>query len=303
MRNDGLSVLIPVYNFGIVPLVSNLHLQLTLANVAFEIRVYDDGSAPEYKKKNLPLITLENVVYHELPYNIGRSSIRNRLAEEARFENLLFLDGDMEVMANDYIKNVVSNLANKNTIVIGGTCYAPAPPANTEYLLHWYAGKTKEEKPASHRNVNPYSSFTLNNMLIHKQVFLSIKLNEFFQTYGHEDSFFGYQLAQKGIRVAHIDNPICHIGLNSANDYLKKTQSAVVNLHRMIHQYRAGTDTKLYKTFKWLNSFLLINVYYKLFLYFEPTIKKNLLSDKPKLILLDVWKLGIFCGLYLNKPA
>ncbi len=83
-----LSILIPVYNFDIRKLVVDLHFCCTSENIKFEIICFDDGSERAFKEINAELKHLSNCTYTELPQNIGRSAIRNKLAQNANYLNL-----------------------------------------------------------------------------------------------------------------------------------------------------------------------------------------------------------------------
>lgn len=113
-----LSILIPIYNFDVVGFVKDLSNQASACNIEFKILCFDDGSITEFKSKNQELATLPNVVYTELPQNVGRSKIRNLLAEKAQFEYLLFLDCDSTTNNNQFVRNYIENLKS-NTVVYG----------------------------------------------------------------------------------------------------------------------------------------------------------------------------------------
>jgi glycosyltransferase involved in cell wall biosynthesis len=80
------SILIPIYNFDVRPLVEALVGQCRKElEGEFEILCFDDGSEREYLEKNRQLKVFPEVNYRELPQNLGRARIRNLLAESARF--------------------------------------------------------------------------------------------------------------------------------------------------------------------------------------------------------------------------
>ena len=86
-----LSILIPVYNFSVVELVTKLHQQaLALEKVNFEVIILDDGSTDDFKQTNRAIKHLPHVQYAELTENVGRSAIRNLLAQRARGRLLTF---------------------------------------------------------------------------------------------------------------------------------------------------------------------------------------------------------------------
>jgi len=89
-----LSILIPIYNEDITKLVKDLAYQCNRQKIDFEIICFDDASKQRYKDKNEVLRSVFRVNYVELSENLGRAKIRNWLAKSARFEHLMFLDGD-----------------------------------------------------------------------------------------------------------------------------------------------------------------------------------------------------------------
>lgn len=287
-----LSVLIPIFNFDASKLIEDIHIQLVKSNIVFEIRLYDDGSTDVYKTINQKTQKLSNVVYKELPQNIGRSKIRNLLAKDALYSNLLFMDCDNEIVKEDYITQLLQYPLEQFSVVVGGTCYASTPPLDSNYYLHWLAGKYKEEKLAVERNINPYNSFTLNNMVIKKEVYLAVLLDENITTYGHEDSKFGIELKSKNYKLWHVDNAICHIGLNENTVFLKKSLQAIDNLCRMIKNEDIGTDTKIYQTYLVLKKYGMTGIFYYVTKKIEGLIYRNLVSSKPSLVLFDVYKLN-----------
>ena len=96
-----LSILIPTYNYDCTRLVGDLHRQAERLGVAYEIIVADDASPiPTYKERNRAINALAHCRLIELEENVGRARIRNRLADEAQHEWLLFMDADAEVMSD-----------------------------------------------------------------------------------------------------------------------------------------------------------------------------------------------------------
>ena len=224
-------------------------------DIPFEVRVYDDCSLKSFQSKNSVISNLKNVVYRQLDQNLGRSKIRNKLAEDAKYENLLFIDGDSKIVSKDYLKQYVIK-AFSNEVIIGGTSYHDKP-LNPEFALRWKYGKNREQMTAIERNNQPYVNFTINNLFIKRDLFLSIKLDESIVTYGHEDTKFGYVLKEKKIPLLHIDNSVEHIGLEPNEAFLNKTKESVKNLYSLSFQ-NIGVDSKLYNYFSFLNKYSLV---------------------------------------------
>ncbi len=284
-----LSILIPIYNFNIVPLVQDLHQQCEACQIQFEILCFDDGSTLKFKKENRIVSQLKHVKYQELPQNLGRAKIRNVLAKVAQYAYLLFMDCDSQTIDNQYIKNYIQQL-NYNTLLYGGRVYAPTPPKDAQQNLHYYFGKNREETLAEERKIKPYYSFMTNNFLMPKALFLDIQFEESIEGYGHEDTLFGIALKQRQIPILHLNNPLKHIGLENQRIFLKKQKEAIKNLY-LLHQTTPLLETKLLTTFvackKWKIAGLVLMVLQLL----NPFINRQLKATKPNLFYLDLFKL------------
>ena len=126
-----ISILIPVYNCKIVSLVNDLHNQASVASVPVEIIVLDDCSSELLRDQNKDVKKLTDVKFIELEKNIGRASIRNKLAGMAAYPTLLFMDCDSKVPDADYIKRYLP-YCGKDVVVCGGRIYRPVPPEEPE---------------------------------------------------------------------------------------------------------------------------------------------------------------------------
>ncbi len=284
-----ISILIPIYNFQVASLVKDLLQQAESAEVPFEIRCYDDGSVPSVKEVNRPLQHLPGVVYKELPLNLGRSKIRNLLANEAKYEYLLFMDCDSKVVKADYIKCYLDKISS-DAVISGGRIYKSIAPSDPALKLHWAFGKHREEIPAEQRALDPYRSFMTNNYLIPKSIALDTPFEEQLNQYGHEDTLFGMHLKEKGVPIMHIDNPLEHIGLEQHSIFLEKTKKSIENLWLL---YRQGQplETKLLDTYLTLHQFGLKTLARKTLYFLHPRILDNLMSEYPRLLFLDLYKL------------
>jgi glycosyltransferase involved in cell wall biosynthesis len=291
-----LSILIPIYNFDVVGFVKDLSNQASVCNIKFEILCYDDGSTTEFKIKNKELSTLNNVVYTELPQNIGRSKIRNLLAEKSQFEYLLFLDCDSTTNNDLFVRNYIENL-KLNTVVYGGRNYAKEAPVAKETHFRWWYGVNRETISAKERVKQPYDSFMTNNFLIPKTLFNAIKLDETLQGYGHEDTLFGIELKKKNIPILHIENPLCHIGLEGLDEFLQKTKEGIQNLHQLIQSGKVDESIKLFRFYKLVNKLGLSNKILKYYTKNKTTIEQKLAEKEPNLRWFDIYKLGYLISL------
>lgn len=295
-----LSVLIPVYNFDVRDLVKTLSYQAENINIPFEIIVIDDASDKEIITTNRIIRDYAGVKYIEEEINLGRSKIRNKLADIAIYDNLLYLDCDSLIDNPDFLKNYSIHLGDQN-VIYGGRNYLQSEPKNNHYLLHWLHGIKREQISVVKRANEPNKSFMTNNFMISREAINKVRFNERIRGYGHEDTLFGYDLLKCEITVKHIDNPVVHMGLESSEEFLRKTREGIKNLKRIMkingNEKKLVRDITLlayYKTIKDLGlDGILRYLYYKQ----EYRLRKNLMSEKPNLFLFDLYKLGYLCSL------
>jgi cellulose synthase/poly-beta-1,6-N-acetylglucosamine synthase-like glycosyltransferase len=296
-----LSVNIPVYNYEVVELVSQLAEQAEDMQIVHEIRVYDDGSEKLVKLKNCEIADLPGVIYKELDTNLGRSAIRNKMGMESKFKYLLFIDADSMPVSEDYLENFIE-FAEPNRVICGGTAYKSEKPNEQGKLLRWFYGTRREAISAQIRNREKGFIITSNNFLIEKRVFENIHFREELKTYGHEDTLLGYDLHRSGIEIFHIDNPVEHTGLEDSAVFLEKTKTALKSLHLIVHQILPG-DNDFVQQVHFLNRYsaitkilppVFLQLLYKLVHRF---IERNLTGSKPSLFWFDVYKLGFYSTL------
>jgi len=295
-----LSILIPVYNFNIVTLVTELHRQASMAAVPFEIILLDDCSSVLLRDQNKDAAKLPGVKFHELNMNIGRASIRNRLAGMAEFSSLLFMDCDSEVPEYNYIANYLP-YCGQDVVVCGGRIYRPDPPDEPELLLRWLYGTHREQLSVSVRKSDPYHSFMTNNFLISRDILSLIQFDETIVQYGHEDTLFGFELKKRGIPIIHIQNPLIHIGLEIAREFLRKTTEGIENLITLVQEGKIERqdfkDIRLLRAYDNLNRFRMVNLYQLLYFPLERVVMRNLLGANPSLGAFDLYKLSLLARL------
>lgn len=285
-----LSILIPVYNFDVNAFVSELHFQAEECGIDFEILCFDDASEERYKLINRNIQSLKKVVYRELEKNHGRSAIRNLLAREARAGLLLFFDCDSKIVSKDFIRNYKLNSSDK-AVVFGGRCYEKAPPSDRAKFLRWYYGSVRESFPAEIRIKNPYRFFMTNNFMVPKKIFLSVLMNEDLKGYGHEDTVLARELKRRGIEIRQIENPLCHIGLEDAVEFLGKTEQGITNLAFLIRNNMLDEEVKIFRFYRAIAKMRMEFLIKFLGGLLWRKIEKNLLSTSPGLRYFDFFKL------------
>lgn len=291
-----LSILIPVYNYNVYPLVSELHKQCLECGINFEILCQDDASNL-FIIENQKINSLENCYFSKNNSNLGRGKNINFLAEKAQFEWLLILDCDTFPTKNNFIQDYISQINKAEKVVFGGIEYQKEKPANDQ-LLRWIYGNSRESLSVEKRNNNPNENALTSNILIQKKVFISNSFKESITKYGYEDLVFLSDLKKKGILVKHIDNPTYHLGLETSGQFLEKTKIALENL-KLITQTTSfdRSESKLLNVSIMLKRLYLASFISFLFKKLERKMEGNLLSEKPSLVLFDLYKLGYFCSL------
>ncbi|MFT6708393.1 MAG: glycosyltransferase involved in cell wall biosynthesis, partial [Flavobacteriales bacterium] len=289
-----LSILIPIYNETIGPLVKDLAEQ-GRGLLDFEILCFDDGSEESFLTLNKKLGSIPEVDYREMPTNLGRSKIRNVLADAAKGEYLLFMDCDSKVVKVDYLATYVKSL-EANTLLYGGRCYDPAPPQNPAHLFHWTYGIQREQQPVLARQAQPYHSFMTNNFLIPSSHFQQIRFDESLTQYGHEDTLFGMELKKRGIKMLHLENPLEHTGLESSEVFLDKTRKGIENLHQLLLDGKM-VETKLTKAYGLLKKMGLDGLFLRSFSFSEKWIYNSLITNRYGMRLFDLYKLGLLVRL------
>lgn len=289
-----ISICIPVFNYDVRNLVKMLHYQLVDSGVQSEILLIDDNSLEHFKVLNREIAELDKVTYLELENNIGRSRIRNLLAERAGNDWLLFLDCDSGIPDSLFVKRYLDQLPCEE-VVCGGRTYSEALP-DKKHSLHWWYGKNRETRETNVRIQNPYRSFMTNNFVVPRAVLCKIPFNEKLSGYGHEDTLFGYELMKNKILVKHIDNPLVHIGLDPNSEFLAKSREGVKNLAFIYENLSVEKDfvnmSKLLSCYSMLLRWGLNGVIAFIFRILKKSLEKNLLGNNPNLLLFDFYKLG-----------
>ncbi|WP_366182794.1 glycosyltransferase [Flavobacterium ovatum] len=291
-----LSILIPVYNYNIYPLILELHAQCLKLKIVFEIIVIDDFSSSicvENEKTN----TLNNSNYTVLDSNIGRSKIRNLLGRTANYDWLLFLDADVFPKNKNFISTYIKHINNEEKIVNGGLLYQNEKPEKNK-LLRWVYGRKREALDYKTRSKKPYLSSLTLNILIHKSIFEKISFNETIPNLRHEDTLFSYNLMQGKIKIEHIDNPIYHNGLDDFIVAIRKEKESLLALKYLIDNQLIPTDyVRISKLFTKIKHYRLIPIFVLFHKMTNFLFLKNLSSRYPSLFIFDLYRLGYLCQL------
>jgi len=295
-----LSILIPTYNYNVYPLVTELKNQADVLGIDYEILVQDDGSSL-YLEENRKINDLVNCFFFENNENSGRSKVRNLLSNRAKFNWLLFLDSDTFPKNSDFIQKYIQNISLKTRIIYGGIEYQKSKPEKTK-ILRWVYGKKREALSVEKRNEEKYLSFLTLNFLMNKSVIERVKFNENIPNLRHEDTLFSYDLFKNNVPIDHLKNVVIHHGLDENRAFLKKSKESIEGLLFLLNNNLIDSNyiklSKYGKVITNLRLTFLLVFFYKVF---EAKIERNLLSEKPNIVLFDIYRLCYFCLLYKNQ--
>lgn len=288
-----LSILIPTYNYNILDLVSTLKQQADDLNIIYEIITIDDASFSELNTCNQNINNFENCTFESLTKNIGRSAIRNLLANRASFEWLLFLDADVFPKSKSFLQNYIQSFTNNTSIILGGIVYKQGDDSEK---LRWKIGKKGEEQTIKIRQSSPNKFFFTGNFAIKKSTLLTFSFDETIKTYGYEDTLLAKQLLAHQYNFTHIDNAVYHLGIDDNIYFITKTKQAIENIVILI---RKGTfkhdDTKITNTYLKAQTFFIP----QLLSVFNKTLEKKAIQNSS-LFYYNLFRLGYLHKIFKN---
>jgi glycosyltransferase involved in cell wall biosynthesis len=230
-----LSILIPVYNWDIGPLLKKLADQCTglTDKERVEIIVIDDGSRDRFDNAQ----TAEQfsfVIYRELAVNRGRVAVRNELLDQARGQYVLFLDADMLPDHSNFLQIYLDQADSGNEIVCGGISYLQRKEDNdTNHTFYLYKSKKTEALPAETRNRIPWKYLFTSNIMLRTDIVDSIRFDPRFTGYGYEDVEWAIRLSEKHT-IKHIDNTCSHMGVMNKQQVLENMRESIGNYALLI---------------------------------------------------------------------
>lgn len=287
---ESLSILIPVYNWDCTQLIKDLHFQGLVLGIPYEIIVADDCSTDRdlFDKNRVVAESHENCRFFWLQHNIGRSSIRNFMADQSKYDSLMFMDCDAYINNKSFLKNYM-DVADRASVICGGVVHPDSIPAPGVELRYYYEKKADEERSAEFRSRTPYARFDSKIFLIDRKDFMKVRFDESYVHYGYEDVQFGHELEKNGISILHIDNPLVHMGLESSEIFLSKTRQAVLNAFE--HKDEIENSSRLLNNYKRVVNFRMRWLFRIIWTFFQKSMERNLLGPKPKLRLFSLYKL------------
>lgn len=306
MTHIDLSILLPSYNNVCVSLVQVLQRQADALRgkldkpFRYEIIVADDCSTDAACiDANRVIGDMLHCRYLRMEQNVGRAQIRNVLISESRGDYVLLIDSDLFLCDDNYLYKYATSTAD---VVYGGTRIGGEGlamvdnEANTENLKgnlrYIYEKKAEPSHQAVFRQLRPNQEISVCNLYARRDIMKAHPFDSRFKAYGYEDVLFGKRLAESGIEVTHIDNPVLINEFEPNSVFVKKTEEAILTLCRFEQDLEGYSNLKTKVTT--LGRYIPLSLFRLWHRIMKNKEKRNLTGPKPSLLLFKLYKLGFF---------
>ena len=306
MTHIDLSILLPSYNNVCVSLVQALQRQADALRgkldkpFRYEIIVADDCSTDAACiDANRVICDMLHCRYLRMEQNVGRAQIRNVLISESRGDYVLLIDSDLFLCDDNYLYKYATSTAD---VVYGGTRIGGEGlamvdnEANTENLKgnlrYIYEKKAEPSHRAAFRQLRPNQEISVCNLYARRDIMEAHPFDSRFKAYGYEDVLFGKRLAESGIEVTHIDNPVLINEFEPNSVFVKKTEEAILTLCRFEQDLEGYSNLKTKVTT--LGRYIPLSLFRLWHRIMKNKEKRNLTGSKPSLLLFKLYKLGFF---------
>lgn len=306
MTHIDLSILLPSYNNVCVSLVQALQRQADALRgkldkpFRYEIIVADDCSTDAACiDANRVIGDMLHCRYLRMEQNVGRAQIRNVLISESRGDYVLLIDSDLFLCDDNYLYKYATSTAD---VVYGGTRIGGEGlamvdnEANTENLKgnlrYIYEKKAEPSHRAVFRQLRPNQEISVCNLYARRDIMEAHPFDSRFKAYGYEDVLFGKRLAESGIEVTHIDNPVLINEFEPNSVFVKKTEEAILTLCRFEQDLEGYSNLKT--KVSTLGRYIPLSLFRLWHRIMKNKEKRNLTGAKPSLLLFKLYKLGFF---------
>lgn len=306
MTHIDLSILLPSYNNVCVSLVQALQRQADALRrkldkpFRYEIIVADDGSTDAACiDANRVIGDMLHCRYLRMEHNVGRAQIRNVLISESCGDYVLLIDSDLFLCDDNYLYKYATSTAD---VVYGGTRIGSEGlvmvdnEANTEHLKgnlrYIYEKKAEPSHRAVFRQLRPNQEISVCNLYARRDIMEAHPFDSRFKAYGYEDVLFGKRLAESGIEVTHIDNPVLINEFEPNSVFVKKTEEAILTLCRFEQDLEGYSNLKTKVAA--LGRYIPLSLFRLWHRIMKNKEKRNLTGPKPSLMLFKLYKLGFF---------
>lgn len=306
MTHIDLSILLPSYNNVCVSLVQVLQRQADALRgkldkpFRYEIIVADDCSTDAACiDANRVIGDMLHCRYLRMEQNVGRAQIRNVLISESSGDYVLLIDSDLFLCDDNYLYKYATSTADVvyGGTRIGGEGFAMVDnEANTENLKgnlrYIYEKKAEPLHRAVFRQLRPNQEISVCNLYARRDIMEAHPFDSRFKAYGYEDVLFGKRLAESGIEVTHIDNPVLINEFEPNSVFVKKTEEAILTLCRFEQDLEGYSNLKTKVTT--LCRYIPLSLFRLWHRIMKNKEKRNLTGPKPSLLLFKLYKLGFF---------
>lgn len=306
MTHIDLSILLPSYNNVCVSLVQALQRQADALRgkldkpFRYEIIVADDCSTDAACiDANRVIGDMLHCRYLRMEQNVGRAQIRNVLISESRGDYVLLIDSDLFLCDDNYLYKYATSTTDVvyGGTRIGGEGFAMVDnEANTEHLKgnlrYIYEKKAEPSHRAVFRQLRPNQEISVCNLYARRDIMKAHPFDSRFKAYGYEDVLFGKRLAESGIEVTHIDNPVLINEFEPNSVFVKKTEEAILTLCRFEQDLEGYSNLKTKVTT--LGRYIPLSLFRLWHRIMKNKEKRNLTGSKPSLLLFKLYKLGFF---------
>ena len=306
MTHIDLSILLPSYNNVCVSLVQVLQRQADALRgkldkpFRYEIIVADDGSTDAACiDANRVIGDMLHCRYLRMEQNVGRAQIRNVLISESRGDYVLLIDSDLFLCDDNYLYKYATSTADVvyGGTRIGGEGFAMVDnAANTENLKgnlrYIYEKKAEPSHRAAFRQLRPNQEISVCNLYARRDIMEAHPFDSRFKAYGYEDVLFGKRLAESGIEVTHIDNPVLINEFEPSSVFVKKTEESILTLCRFEQDLEGYSNLKT--KVSTLGRYIPLSLFRLWHRIMKNKEKRNLTGSKPSLLLFKLYKLGFF---------
>lgn len=306
MTHIDLSILLPSYNNVCVSLVQVLQRQADALwgkldkPFRYEIIVADDCSTDAAcVDANRVIGDMLHCRYLRMEQNVGRAQIRNVLISESSGDYVLLIDSDLFLCDDNYLYKYATSTADVvyGGTRIGGEGFAMVDnEANTENLKgnlrYIYEKKAEPSHRAAFRQLRPNQDISVCNLYARRDIMKAHPFDSRFKAYGYEDVLFGKRLAESGIEVTHIDNPVLINEFEPNSVFVKKTEEAILTLCRFEQDLEGYSNLKT--KVSTLGRYIPLSLFRLWHRIMKNKEKRNLTGPKPSLLLFKLYKLGFF---------
>ena len=295
-----LSILIPTFNDVCVELVGQLSAQAaSIDGLAYEILVADDGSTDAtVTNANSAIGALPFCRYIRRKKNVGRAAIRNVLAQSAQYEWLLFVDGDMHIAREDFVRKYVET---DGPVLYGGYIVEGDEELLGGNLRFIYEKRAEANHTCEKRQQMPYADFHTSNFLISRSLYEKHPLDTRFRRYGYEDVLLGKKLEKAGVPILHIDNPLAFATFEDNQHFVEKTEEGLGTLATFKEDLEGYSRLlAVAKKMKRTGIAKVVSFVYK---KKSDKWRKNLCGSHPSLTVFKWYKLGYLLSLLAERQA